>query len=271
MKHSKYNFVKQMVNTGCPVLLEGPAGSGKTTIAQQLSEDLKLPFSALSMTKQTSMNAIIGFISVNGTYVASQFRQAYENGHLFLLDEIDAADPNVLLCLNSLENGYMAFPDGIIRAHKDFRLIATSNPKNNHSMYTGRSKLDFSTLDRYEQITIDRDGNLEEYLTSKEVVAEATIIREFLQSQGSSIEVTMRDAIRAHLKTTNNIDKNPFLSLLQQRDNNLAISYLERKEELEKELAKKLAELEAKKVEEAKTQHEVNTRDEWFNKITQGR
>jgi MoxR-like ATPase len=198
MHHSKYSYVKKVVSSGMPVLLSGVAGSGKSTMAMQIAEDLDLPFSSVSCTKQMSVNALLGFISINGVYIPTQFRDAFQNGKIFLLDEIDAADPNVLLCLNTIENGFISFPDGIIKMHPDFRLIATSNPADAHATYTGRSKLDFSTIDRYFHITLDRDPELELSLTSPEIVEHADIARSILSSHGVTSTVTMRDAIRMH-------------------------------------------------------------------------
>jgi cobaltochelatase CobS len=198
MHHSKYSYVKKVVSSGMPVLLSGPAGSGKSTMAMQVAEDLDLSFSSVSCTKQMSVNALLGFISINGVYIPTQFRDAFQNGKVFLLDEIDAADPNVLLCLNTIENGFISFPDGIIKKHPNFRLIATSNPADAHATYTGRSKLDFSTLDRYFHIILDRDPELELSLTSPEIVEHADIARSILASHGITSTVTMRDAIRMH-------------------------------------------------------------------------
>lgn len=181
-----------------PIRLTGEAGTGKTTICRQIAEELSLTFYTISCTKQMSVNALIGFISINGVYIPTQLRQAFENGGLFLLDELDAADPNVILVLNTIENGYMAFPDGVVTAHPSFRLVATTNPDSNHSIYTGRSKLDFATIDRYHTIHLDRDPELELYLTSQEVVDEITIARKVLESNSSSRQLTMRDAIRIY-------------------------------------------------------------------------
>jgi hypothetical protein len=181
-----------------PVFLSGPAGSGKSTMAMQIAQDLSLTFHSISCTKQMSVNALLGFISINGVYIPTQLRNAFENGGMFLLDEADAADPNVLLCLNTIENGFISFPDGIIKKHQNFRLILTANPADAHSTYTGRSKLDFSTIDRYFHITLDRDPELELSLTSPEIVEHADIARSILESHGVTSTVTMRDAIRMH-------------------------------------------------------------------------
>lgn len=198
MHHSKYSYVKKVVESGMPVLLMGPAGSGKSTMAMQIAEDIGIAFSSVSCTKQMSVNALLGFISINGIYIPTQFRDAFENGKVFLLDEMDAADANVLLCLNTIENGFISFPDGIVQKHQNFRLIATANPADAHSTYTGRSKLDFSTIDRYFHITLDRDPELELSLTSPSIVEHADIARSILKSHGVTSTVTMRDAIRMH-------------------------------------------------------------------------
>ena len=58
MEHIKYQSTKTLVENNIPVLLFGPAGTGKTTIAMHIAKDLDLPFYSLSMTKQTTVNAI---------------------------------------------------------------------------------------------------------------------------------------------------------------------------------------------------------------------
>ena len=212
--HSKYQYIKTIVESGMPVRLCGEAGTGKSTIAMQLAEDLGLDFASLSMTKQTTLSHIIGFVSIQGTYIPTNFRKAYEEGSLFLLDEIDAGDPNTLLCLNSIENGYMSFPDGIIHGHPDFRLIATSNPDDEHSIYTGRSKLDFATKDRFFTVDLPRDSDLEIVLTSAETVAEITRAREVLEANNSTRQLTMRDSIRYHKMKALPINDNHMRTLI---------------------------------------------------------
>ena len=194
MKHKKYEEVKTLVSSNMPVLLEGEAGSGKSTIVRQLAEDLSLDFYAMSLTKQTTMNALLGFISINGTYIPSALRLAVEQGGIMLLDEINAADPNTLLCLNTLENGYLACPDKVVKVHENFRLTATANPTDN--VYTGRSKLDGATLDRFDKVIVGRDHKLEEELVGKSVSKIMDKYRAFLEDYGRTKVLSMRDAIR---------------------------------------------------------------------------
>lgn len=198
MHHSKYSYAKSLVENNEPILLIGPAGTGKTTIAMQIAEELSLPFHSISCTKQMSVSALLGFISINGAYIPTQLRHAYESGGVFLLDEMDAGDPNVLLTLNTIENGFISFPDKIVHAHPDFRIVATANPINAHDSYTGRSKLDLSTWDRYEKILIDRDPLLEASLTSQEHYEKITIVRKIFDNHGVSAGLTSRDIMRMY-------------------------------------------------------------------------
>lgn len=238
MKHTKYEYVKTLVKAGESVLLVGEAGSGKTTLAMQIAEELGLDFCTISMTKQTAVSALIGFISINGTYIPSQLRDAYENGKVMLLDELDAADVNVLLTLNTIENGFIAFPDKIVHAHPDFHLIATANPINEHSTYTGRSKLDFSTLDRYHKVELSRDDSLEIHLTSQSLFEEVTLARQLMHEMGLTSTVTMRDSIRMHRLSTLGISDCIFKDVVFDRHPDLYGDFLSKRTQHLVEVAK---------------------------------
>lgn len=196
MKHNKHYEVAELVKAGVPVLLTGERGSGKTTLVKDVANTLKLTFFSMSMTRQTTLSHILGFMNVNGVYIPSQLRAAAEKGGVYLLDEIDASDPNVLLCLNTIENGYIAFPDKVIDLHKDFRLLATSNPQDNHRDYNGRAKLDAATLDRFDDISVEKDDILEQSLVDFNTFSHMELIRKCLREVNSATYISMRDSIR---------------------------------------------------------------------------
>ena len=198
-KHSKFDEVALLVEARQPVLLTGERGCGKTTLIQQVAEKLGLPFYCQNMTRQTTLSMLVGFRNVHGDYVRSQLREAVEYGGILLLDEIDAADANVLLALNTIENGFVSFPDGIINVHKDFVLVATANTQSTE--YTGRSKLDAATLDRFDTIELHRDDNLERSLVPIAVYATIQKIRQAKAEYGLTKEVTMRDSLRLAVRT----------------------------------------------------------------------
>ena len=261
-KHTKEDYIYKVISSGMSVLLEGEAGSGKTTIAQHCAKRAEKEFYSIAGTKQTTVNNLLGFISINGQYIPTNFRKAVEQGHYFLIDEIDAMDPNVLLALNTIENGYISFPDGTITIHEDFRLIATANPFDSHQIYTGRSKLDFSTLDRFFRIHVDRDPDLELKLTSQDVITEVTLARELLTSTSTTQQITMRDALRIHkLKQLGEeICTDPIRDVVFSKDTIMYESYTTK--------------IEAIKVEEArknKTQADAQSIDELWEIISQGK
>lgn len=271
VKHGQFNYIVKVIEAGMNVLLTGVAGTGKTTVIKQAAEHLGLQFSSYSMTKQTSVNALLGFKSINGTYIPSEFRKAYEEGHIFLLDELDAADANVLLCLNTLENGYISFPDGIIHGHENFRLCATANPQDSHSIYTGRSKLDFSTLDRFYAIELERDSNLELLLTSQQTVDVIEAARSILKSQGSSIQVTMRDAIRVQKLYELGLDESPIEKVVFNTDKNLRNTFRQKYKEIQEANEQVRKEEERRAREAAKTQIDAEIFDRFWEKIAKGK
>ena len=148
-------------------LLVGMAGTGKTHAGEQVAKALGLNFYAMSVGAQTSKSDIIGYMDANSNYVETHFRRAYEFGGVFLMDEIDAGNANVLIQVNSaLSNGLCAFPDKMVERHPDFVFIASANTYGNgaNRQYVGRNQLDAATLDRFAIIDWFIDDNLEEKL-----------------------------------------------------------------------------------------------------------
>lgn len=145
--------------------LVGPAGSGKTHTCEQVAAALNLTFGCISVCAQSSKTDLLGYQSVTtGDYISTEFRKAYEFGGVFVLDEIDNGNPNIISVLNSaLSNGVCAFPDGMINKHEDFVLIACANTYGTGAdrMYVGRNQLDAATLDRFVIIDFPYDEKLE--------------------------------------------------------------------------------------------------------------
>ena len=148
-------------------LLVGMAGTGKTHAGSQCAEALGLDFYSMSVGAQTSKSDIIGYMSAGGEYVTTHFRKAYEGGGVFLMDEVDAGNANVLIQINAaLSNGLCAFPDKMVKRHEDFVFIASANTYGNgaNRQYVGRNQLDAATLDRFAVIDWLIDDDLEESL-----------------------------------------------------------------------------------------------------------
>ena len=168
LKHKQLNDLIALVGSGLNVMITGQAGTGKTKSAEQVAEALGLAFYCMSVGSQTSKSDLLGYMDANGKYVSTIFRQAYEKGGVFVMDEIDAGNSNVLIVLNSaLSNGLCAFPDDMVKKHDDFRFVATANTYGNGAdrVYVGRNQLDGATLDRFATIDWKIDEKLETAIT----------------------------------------------------------------------------------------------------------
>lgn len=217
MEHEKQKEVEILMTNNIPVLLVGEAGTGKSTLLMNVAKKANRPYSFIAGSRQTTVSSILGFMSVTGVYVPSVFRKAYEEGHYFNIDECDAMDPNVLLVFNSLENDRIAFPDGYDKApHPEFRLCATANPVNEHHNYTGRSKLDMSSLDRFDNIEIPRSKELEIALTDLVTHTQIEIMRKILDNNNTDRTLSMRDAIRWKKRKDLELDEDYTVKLLKE-------------------------------------------------------
>jgi len=145
------------------IWIAGPAGTGKTSAAEHASKALGLDFASTGAL--TESYKIFGFIAPGtGNYVATPFRKIWENGGVFLFDDCDASDPNVLTEFNNaLANGGCTFPDGYIPRNPDCVIVLTANTWGLGATndYVGRMKQDAAFLDRFAKLYWPIDENLE--------------------------------------------------------------------------------------------------------------
>lgn len=149
--------------------IAGPAGSGKTTAAEQVAKALELPFYSTGAVQ--SEYRLTGFINAEGELVRTAFREAFEHGGVFLWDEVDGSNPNALVAFNqALANGHCAFPDRIVEKHPDFVAIAAANTFGQGAtvQYVGRNRIDAATLDRFVFIEWGYDEGLERQLANND-------------------------------------------------------------------------------------------------------
>ena len=149
------NVVLFGIKIGFPVLLEGPAAAGKTSLIESIMRrsGRKGCLHRVINSESTSIQDYLGtfvpcgdgkFQRLNGP-----LRTAMKNGGFFLSDEFNLADPSVLNMLLPLLEGRKLIYDPVsgiaIRAHKDFRFFATQN----NVTYAARKRLSVSLRSRF--------------------------------------------------------------------------------------------------------------------------
>jgi hypothetical protein len=164
IQHERFETVLKFVANDEPVFLTGPAGSGKNVICKQVAEALGLKFYFTNAVTQEYK--LTGFTDAMGNYQETQFYKAFKNGGVFMLDEMDASIPEVLVILNAaIANRYFDFPApiGYVEAHPDFRVIAAGNTVGSGAdyQYVGRNQLDAASLDRFAIVKIDYSEAIE--------------------------------------------------------------------------------------------------------------
>jgi MoxR-like ATPase len=162
--HERYETVLKAVANDVPVMLVGPAGSGKTTLCEQVAEALDLRFYFTGAV--ASEYKLSGFVDAQGRIVSTAFRDAYTHGGLFLFDEVDASMPQAIMAFNAaLANGHCDFPGDThaTKRHNDFRVVAAANTfgRGADRQYVGRNQLDAASLDRFAVIEMDYDETME--------------------------------------------------------------------------------------------------------------
>lgn len=169
--HEKFETVLKFVKMDEPVFLTGQAGTGKNVLCKQVAKALGLDFYFTNAVTQEYK--LTGFTDAMGVFHETEFYKAFKNGGIFMLDEMDASIPEVLVILNSaIANRYFDFPApiGYVEAHPDFRVIGAGNTFGLGAdyEYVGRNQLDGASLDRFAMVRIDYDRNIELSITEND-------------------------------------------------------------------------------------------------------
>jgi len=179
------------------VWLYGPSGSGKTHAAQQVGENLNLPVYCVSVCSQSTKTDLIGYQDANGRYIETVFYKAFKDGGIFLLDEIDNGNPNILNVLNSaLSNGFMTFGSETVKKHVDFICIAGANTIGNggNIQYVGRNPIDGASKNRFKYLYWGYDEALEYKLNPAPSTKKVQELRKKADKLGIKAIISPRDS-----------------------------------------------------------------------------
>ena len=219
-RHEAFATVLSLARLRENVLLAGPMGCGKTLIAGQVATELCLPFGSQSCSAGMSESQITGWLLPVGDsgrfeYVPSLFVTLYENGGVFLLDEVDAADENTVLILNNALSGDswhlpQRFHNPVVKRHPDFVCIGAANSLGGgNDIYTGRTRLDGATLDRFRSgvVVMDYDAHLEGLVVDPDVLAWGTKLRAWMRAVGMNRALSTRVLVRYSKQNEAGIDQ----------------------------------------------------------------
>ena len=150
---------------GDGLFLAGHYGAGKTSLIYQAASRLHWPVQAFTAHSRMEFDDLVGtWKLVQGTmqFVHGPLSVAMREGHIFVLNECDRADPGQLTGLHDIVEGHpLVIPTNggeVIPAHENFRFIATGNSVgsgDNTGLYQGVNILDIAFMDRFRMVNVD--------------------------------------------------------------------------------------------------------------------
>lgn len=162
-------ILKLAIENNYPVMLIGETGVGKTYLVGHMAKELGQRSVRISLNGEIGINELLGkwLVKEGSTYWQDGILvECMKKGWWVILDEINAALPEVLFCLNSLLDDsrslVLAEKDGeLVSPHADFRVFATLNPPEE---YAGTKELNKALLSRFPVVL-----NMEYYKPSAEL------------------------------------------------------------------------------------------------------
>ena len=179
-------FWDYVINSKVNVLMEGPAGTGKTTSPLHDSYLRQQGCVLIGCSVGLEVSHLLGKVVIdpnNGspTWVDGVLTQALKNGDRVIFDEVDFAHPKVLQRIQDVaQNRKLTLIENggeVVIAHPNFSLVATYNNGYRHS-----NKLNEAFLDRFTKLRFDYDETIE-----KQIIKSPTLLQLANQMRADSI------------------------------------------------------------------------------------
>jgi midasin len=146
------------VDVRIPILLQGPAAVGKTSLVKDLAAQRKIVYKELNNTETTSIQDYFGSYmpGANGSveFKPGVLTECMQNGHWFLADEFNLAEAGVLTALYPVLEGAnrvrVPGTDVIVTVHPSFAFFATQNAAG----YANRKHLPLALRNRFVEIQV---------------------------------------------------------------------------------------------------------------------
>ena len=164
------SHVIDSIHAGDNILLTGEAGTGKTSMIEQLAARIGQPVLRVNLNGETRIGDFLGRLNVisgeNGSiteWCDGILPLAMKKGMWLILDEIDMGEPNILSLLHPIlePNGRLVLKENKgeeVRPHPNFRIFGTANgvgsQTNRSDTYAGVNQMNEAFLDRWHIITM---------------------------------------------------------------------------------------------------------------------
>lgn len=150
---------------GDGLYFSGHYGAGKTTLPYQVAARLCWPVQSFTAHSRMEFDDLVGtwkLVNGNMQFLHGPLAVAMREGHLFILNEADRADPGQLAGLHDVLEGHplVITTNGgeVIRAHENFRFVANGNSLgsgDSTGLYQGINQLDIAFMDRFRVVEVD--------------------------------------------------------------------------------------------------------------------
>lgn len=158
--HGAYSVIEKLIRSKkfFTMYLTGESGTGKNKCIEQACAKIRRPVIRVQITRDTKESDIIGsktLIDGNIVYEDGPVIWAAKSGAVLILDELDAGDPNEVMCLQRILEGGEFFVKSLNRMivpAEGFAIISTSNTRGQGSdsgRWIGTGVLNAAFLDRF--------------------------------------------------------------------------------------------------------------------------
>lgn len=183
------------------VLIVGDTGTGKTHLVRHFAHANKIPYARLNLNAGTTADELVGrwVPSQSGGFkwqdgILTTF---VRHGGVVVLDEVNAASPDVLFCLHGLLDDermlVLQAKDGeVVRAHPNLFIVATANLD-----YEGTRTMNEAFLNRFAvKLHFDYDTKVEKKLIKDEILRKVAKMVRDMKNQGKMMSsLSTRDLL----------------------------------------------------------------------------